>query len=338
MREQPDKYPELLSVVVITKNEEKRIRTCLKSIFTACDGTIPFEIILVDSNSTDRTIDIAADYPIDIYTIRHDEIASPAAGRYVGAHFSRGNYLLFIDGDMEIREDWVDTGIDILRDCPAIGGVSGFIDDHDQHSIGERIRAVKVFNGHGLFTATAYQEADGFDPSILGSEDYELCYRITESGYSLIKLPKVTVQHPPYRGGGIVGAISDVIRRVKAGYTVGIGQVFRKHVTNPVVVAIHASLHWRHVAQLLWLLCSIFVLALSISLFGIWLFVTAISITIISIHSDEYWLISLWRFVRAAPETLGILIGFLGLSTSNDFTMQSVSQIQSSSTQPHNTK
>lgn len=52
----------LLSVIIITKNEESNIEDCLKSVAFAD------EIILVDSGSTDRTLEIASKYTSKIYT------------------------------------------------------------------------------------------------------------------------------------------------------------------------------------------------------------------------------------------------------------------------------
>jgi cellulose synthase/poly-beta-1,6-N-acetylglucosamine synthase-like glycosyltransferase len=49
--------PEALSVIIITKNEEKNIERCLKSVQFAD------EIILVDSGSTDKTLEMASRFP-----------------------------------------------------------------------------------------------------------------------------------------------------------------------------------------------------------------------------------------------------------------------------------
>ena len=48
-----------LSVVVCVRNEEKRIRDCLESIY----ANDPDEVIVVDGNSSDRTIAIAREFP-----------------------------------------------------------------------------------------------------------------------------------------------------------------------------------------------------------------------------------------------------------------------------------
>ena len=52
-----------LSVIIITKNEESNIEDCLKSIYLWAE-----EIIIVDDESTDRTIEIAAHYTDKIFS------------------------------------------------------------------------------------------------------------------------------------------------------------------------------------------------------------------------------------------------------------------------------
>lgn len=46
-----------ISVVALTKNEEKNIKECLESVYGWAD-----EIIVVDDESTDRTVEIAKKY------------------------------------------------------------------------------------------------------------------------------------------------------------------------------------------------------------------------------------------------------------------------------------
>lgn len=53
-----------ISVVIITKNEERNIRRCLESVKWAD------EIIVVDSYSDDRTVEIAKGYTDKVYLRR----------------------------------------------------------------------------------------------------------------------------------------------------------------------------------------------------------------------------------------------------------------------------
>ncbi len=57
----------LVSIVIRTKNEEKWIESCLRSVFN--QNYKNFEVILVDNQSTDDTVKIAKKYKIKILKI-----------------------------------------------------------------------------------------------------------------------------------------------------------------------------------------------------------------------------------------------------------------------------
>lgn len=117
-----------LSVVIVTRNEAEHIEDCLSSVFDLCSDGPPFEVILVDSNSTDNTVALASEYPITILRIPDDDIASPGAGRYVGTHHASGDYLLFVDGDMEVVDGWLDDALELVQ-RKSIAGVTGHLNE-----------------------------------------------------------------------------------------------------------------------------------------------------------------------------------------------------------------
>ena len=85
-----------LSVVVITYNEEKNIERCLRSV------TWTDEIIVVDSFSTDRTIECARAYTDKI--IQH-EYDGDIPQRERGFASAQGDWLLYIDADEEVSDE-----------------------------------------------------------------------------------------------------------------------------------------------------------------------------------------------------------------------------------------
>jgi len=91
-----------LSIIIITKNEQDKIGVCLDEVLKI--NFINKEIILVDSNSTDKTRDIANKYPIKIINLIKSNIYSPSAGRKVGLSYAKGDFILFLDGDQVIIE------------------------------------------------------------------------------------------------------------------------------------------------------------------------------------------------------------------------------------------
>jgi len=88
---------ERLSAVILTKNEEPRIARCLESVRWAD------EIIVVDGESTDRTVDICRQYGATV--IVHPFSGDFGVERNVGADAASGDWILQLDGDDVVSEE-----------------------------------------------------------------------------------------------------------------------------------------------------------------------------------------------------------------------------------------
>ena len=87
-----------LSVCMITKNEEKNIERCLKSIQNIAD-----EIIVVDTGSTDNTVEIAKSLGAQVYSRQWVNDFSDA--RNASIDKATKNWILFLDADEEVPEE-----------------------------------------------------------------------------------------------------------------------------------------------------------------------------------------------------------------------------------------
>lgn len=90
----------LFSIVIPTLNEELAIETTVKQIrdnFTAYD----YELIVADSESEDRTAEIARKYAKVVITKRKHTIGW---NRNQGAAVAQGDYLIFIDADVFVPD------------------------------------------------------------------------------------------------------------------------------------------------------------------------------------------------------------------------------------------
>jgi rhamnosyltransferase len=83
-----------ISIIIRTFNEENHIEKLLRRIFQQ-EIDEPFEVIIVDSGSDDRTLDIARRYPVFIETIKSSDF-SFGRSLNVGIKKSSGNFLVFI--------------------------------------------------------------------------------------------------------------------------------------------------------------------------------------------------------------------------------------------------
>lgn len=90
-----------LSICMIVKNEEENIGRCLDSIKEISD-----EIIIVDTGSTDRTIEICKSYCAKIIQYKWNNDFSEA--RNISIDYATKDYILFLDADEEIpKEDLI---------------------------------------------------------------------------------------------------------------------------------------------------------------------------------------------------------------------------------------
>jgi len=86
----------MISAVVLTKNEEKNIKDCLKTL-KWCD-----ELIVVDDNSMDKTVEIAKKMGVQVYT--HNLNFDFSKQRNYGLSKARRDWVLFVDADERVSD------------------------------------------------------------------------------------------------------------------------------------------------------------------------------------------------------------------------------------------
>jgi glycosyltransferase involved in cell wall biosynthesis len=101
----------LITLSMIVKNEEKMIRGCLESAERLVD-----EIVIVDTGSTDRTVEIAKEFGAKVYFF--DWINDFAAARNESLKYSKGKWVLYLDADERISQFEVDKFRKSLRELP----------------------------------------------------------------------------------------------------------------------------------------------------------------------------------------------------------------------------
>lgn len=94
------------SVIIPALNEGNYIEGCLKSISRQTFPRDKYEIIVSDGTSVDKTVEIAKKYADMVVT---SEKRGIWWGRNYGAKFAKGKYLVFIDADTTIKEDYLEV-------------------------------------------------------------------------------------------------------------------------------------------------------------------------------------------------------------------------------------
>lgn len=88
-----------ITIAIPTFNEERNIKKCLDSIFSQDYPENKLEVLIVDDDSTDQTIQIAKSYPVKILRNgqKHGEI-----GKMIGFRAASGKYFMYLDADVEL--------------------------------------------------------------------------------------------------------------------------------------------------------------------------------------------------------------------------------------------
>lgn len=98
----------MVSFIIIGRNEGWKLSKCIQSVFKAIElyHLKDAEVIYVDSRSDDNSVYLAKSFgKINVFKITG--FCNAAVARNIGANEAKGEILFFIDGDMEIKHDFV---------------------------------------------------------------------------------------------------------------------------------------------------------------------------------------------------------------------------------------
>lgn len=115
-----------VSIVIPVYNEADRLEACLLAI--GRQTMKPYEVIVVDNNSTDSTAQIAANF--DFVCLMTEKKQGVTHARTRGFDAARGDIIGRIDADTLIPVDWV-TQVQHLFADPELSAVSGSADYYD---------------------------------------------------------------------------------------------------------------------------------------------------------------------------------------------------------------
>lgn len=252
-----------VSIIIKALNEERHIAAAIESALQALpEGT--GEVILADSGSSDRTIEIAKNYNITIVQIAAPAQASCGLGPQLGYQYSRMPYICLMDGDTELAPDFIQNALHYLADHPETAGVTGHVMERNHDSLeyvrrGLRKTAYKAvgsidrINCGGLYRREAIAMIGYLsDRNLHSYEEYDLGVRLRQQGWNLFRLDQRFVYHT----GHSVNAYKLLLKRWRSHYIRGIGELLRSAVGKP-----HFSRLFRELPELrLWIAISIWCL------------------------------------------------------------------------------
>jgi len=221
-----------VSIVIVTWNALPLLQRCLPSV--AATNYDNLEIVVADNASTDGSSGWISDTFPDIKVVQHPENWAFCKGNNVAYLHTTGDYVLFLNNDVEVPADWLLPLVARMESDDRIGAVQpkllqydhrhtfeyagasgGFIDrwgypftrgrvfftleeDHGQY---DESRPVFWATGAAiLLRRTAIELVGLFDELFfMHMEEIDLCWRLQRHGYSIYVEPESTVYHI---GGG----------------------------------------------------------------------------------------------------------------------------------------
>jgi glycosyltransferase involved in cell wall biosynthesis len=83
-----------ISVIIPVRNEAEKIERCLEAVFNQTKK--PFEVIVVDGHSTDKTVENARRFPVKVV---YEDYGTVGGARQVGVKNAEGDYVAFTGAD-----------------------------------------------------------------------------------------------------------------------------------------------------------------------------------------------------------------------------------------------
>ena len=111
-----------VSIILLTKNGRRYLHEVLKGIFVQ-QTRYTYQVIAIDSGSTDGTLEILAEWPVRVLSIEPAEF-NHGETRNLGARLSNpsANYLVYLTHDATPVAGWLDSLVSVLDEDPAVAG------------------------------------------------------------------------------------------------------------------------------------------------------------------------------------------------------------------------
>ncbi len=190
----PDQTPGI-SIVITVKNEAANLQALFKSLDVQQE---PFEVVLVDSESTDDTAGVVGSFQ-DRINIRHIVRKSTRGqGRNIGVDNSKYDNIVFIDGDVTVNPDFLkeyrkkfEGKFNLIAGEVVPEGVEKF--KLDRVKLNYRGFEITRPSANLGYSRELFQSLKGFDPEFVTAEDIDLNLRAVKSGANFTTCEKCIV-------------------------------------------------------------------------------------------------------------------------------------------------
>jgi GT2 family glycosyltransferase len=221
-----------VSIIIVNYNVANEVRFCLKSIYKYFDK-IDYEVIVVDNNSSDRTIEtVGKEFPNVRFELLTENLGYSKANNYA-SQISKYDFLLFLNPDTVVIEDFLSPIIEFVNSNKNVGACGPMLlykDMSFQNSTGRKLgyiyeaaealmlinyyrKILNLLNRHKFKIQNSFQvywmsgaclfikkdvfiKAKGFNAEyFLNYEDIDLCNKINLMGYKNYYFPYLKCIH-----------------------------------------------------------------------------------------------------------------------------------------------
>jgi GT2 family glycosyltransferase len=194
-----------VGLVAIGRNEGERLRQCLDSVVGKVE-----RIVYVDSGSTDGSVELARSRGVDVVELDLSIPFTAARARNAGvAHLLQASpqteFIQFVDSDCEVAPGWLDYALAQLDANPNVAVVCGRRRERfPEQSLYNRlcdiewdtpIGEAKACGGDSMMRVAAFQQVGGFNSTLIAGEEPELCVRIRQNGWKILRLDAEMTRH-----------------------------------------------------------------------------------------------------------------------------------------------
>ena len=183
-----------ISVVVVSHRAGPTLLSCLHSVL-AQEGA-SFEVIVVDNGGNEHVHNELTTLPLLLVKLPTNLL--PSEGRNIGAHFARGELIVFLDDDAVMVQGYLKSGFAAMKDDKRMG-LRGQALSKTPHKIAPKhyslgqTPTLAEFNleGNMLIRKTVLDAVGGFDALMFGHEGKELSQRCKR------QFPGMVIQYRP---------------------------------------------------------------------------------------------------------------------------------------------
>jgi GT2 family glycosyltransferase len=190
--------PTRLGVVAIGRNEGNRLVGCLTSVIGCADA-----VVYVDSGSTDGSVERARGLGVTVVELDRSQPFTAARARNAGFERLVSQepelvYVQFVDGDCELQPGWLETAARHLEHNPRVGVACGrrrerFPNASPYNRLADMewdtpVGIALACGGDALIRTRLLRQVGGYSESLIAGEDPELCLRIRQEGFEIVRL------------------------------------------------------------------------------------------------------------------------------------------------------